>query len=179
MELAWTIVDSHVARVLVACTPKGVCAVLLGECDDELVHQLRGAFPQSSLIRDKTAVETWTDDVINHVQDTPPFPHVPLDHQCTPMDLRVREALCQIPRGQTRTYGQIASLIGMPRAARAVGRACARNTLAVMVPCHRVLPKAGGLGGYRWGARRKAFLLAREAKPPAQRRPMAYSSWSM
>ncbi|MGI9330062.1 MAG: methylated-DNA--[protein]-cysteine S-methyltransferase [Gammaproteobacteria bacterium] len=82
----------------------------------------------------------------------------------TPFQQRVWRALRRIPRGVTRTYGQVAADIGQPRAARAVGRAVAANPLAVLVPCHRVLPVAGGTGGYRWGAERKSALLAAEAR---------------
>jgi len=80
----------------------------------------------------------------------------------TDFQQRVWRALQRIPRGATRSYGQVAAEIGQPRAARAVGRAVAANPLAVLVPCHRVLPVAGGTGGYRWGAERKSALLAAE-----------------
>jgi len=87
---------------------------------------------------------------------------IPLDIRGTAFQQRVWAALRVIPLGETRTYGEIAAAIGAPRAVRAVAIACAGNPAAFVVPCHRVLPKDGGIGGYRWGAERKRRLLARE-----------------
>jgi AraC family transcriptional regulator of adaptative response/methylated-DNA-[protein]-cysteine methyltransferase len=88
---------------------------------------------------------------------------VPLDVGGTAFQRRVWEALQRIPRGSTRTYGEIAREIGRPTAARAVAGACADNRVAVVIPCHRVVREDGGLGGYRWGVDRKRGLLQREA----------------
>jgi AraC family transcriptional regulator, regulatory protein of adaptative response / methylated-DNA-[protein]-cysteine methyltransferase len=75
---------------------------------------------------------------------------------------RVWQALQTIPAGQTSTYGEIAVLIGQPKAVRAVAQACAANPAAVVIPCHRIVRSDGNLSGYRWGATRKAELLKRE-----------------
>ena len=72
-------------------------------------------------------------------------------------------ALRDIPAGERRTYTEVAAAAGSPRAVRAVGNACAHNTIAVLVPCHRVVRTDGSLGNYRWGADRKRELLEREA----------------
>lgn len=93
---------------------------------------------------------------------------LPLDLHGTPFQRAVWAALRQIPPGRTETYAEVAARIGHPRAARAVARACAANPVALLVPCHRVVPKACGgqvpaSGGWRWGADRKRALLAREA----------------
>lgn len=90
------------------------------------------------------------------------MPGIPLDLRGTPFQRAVWTALREIPLGRTQTYGQIAARIGRPGAARAVARACAANPVALLVPCHRVVPAAGGSGGWRWGAARKLVLLARE-----------------
>ncbi len=74
------------------------------------------------------------------------------------------QALREIPPGQTLSYGAIAARLGAPGMAREVGAACAANTLAVIVPCHRVLKKDGSLSGYRWGVKRKRALLEQEAR---------------
>lgn len=71
-------------------------------------------------------------------------------------------ALQQIPRGETRSYCEIAEALGQPTAARAVARACSQNPLAIVIPCHRVMGKNGRLTGYRWGIHRKQNLLAME-----------------
>ena len=73
-------------------------------------------------------------------------------------------ALCAIPPGETRTYGEIAAAIGRPGAVRAAGTACGDNNLAVLIPCHRVLRSDGSLGGYAYGTRRKQALLERESR---------------
>ena len=93
---------------------------------------------------------------------------LPLDLRGTPFQRLVWHALREIPRGRTETYAEVAARIGHPRAARAVARACAANPVALLVPCHRVVPKAGGrsgppaAGGWRWGGARKRDLLVRE-----------------
>ena len=89
---------------------------------------------------------------------------LPVDLRGTAFQRRVWKALQRIPRGSTRTYSEIAAAIGQPTASRAVARACATNPLALIVPCHRVVPAAGGTGGYRWGRERKARLLRLEAE---------------
>ena len=87
---------------------------------------------------------------------------VPLDLRGTAFQLRVWRALREIPRGQTRSYAEIAARIGRPAASRAVARACAANPVALLVPCHRVVRATGEVGGYRWGVARKERLLAVE-----------------
>ena len=89
---------------------------------------------------------------------------LPLDVQATAFQWQVWQALASIPYGETRTYSDVASSIGKPRAVRAVARACASNPVALAIPCHRVVPAAGGEGGYRWGVNRKKALLRREGR---------------
>jgi len=90
---------------------------------------------------------------------------LPLDVRATVFQRRVWQHLMTIPRGETRTYSQVAEAIGEPRSARAVANACAANPVALAVPCHRVIRQDGGLGGYRWGLERKAALLEEESRP--------------
>jgi AraC family transcriptional regulator of adaptative response/methylated-DNA-[protein]-cysteine methyltransferase len=89
-------------------------------------------------------------------------PSLPLDIRATAFQRQVWEALQTIPRGETRSYGEVARTIGTPKASRAVARACATNPVAVAIPCHRVIREDGALGGYRWGNQRKQRLLAME-----------------
>jgi len=163
MRVRYTIVDSALARVLVAATDAGVCAVALGGDDAALAAELRADFPRATLARDDQALRPWADPVIACVEGTSPGLALPLALHGTAFQLAVWEALRRIPPGQTRSYAQVAAAIGRPTAARAVARACASNRAAVVVPCHRVVPAAGGTGGYRWGEQRKAELLKREA----------------
>ena len=91
---------------------------------------------------------------------------LPLDVRGTAFQQRVWDALRAIPPGQTASYAQIAARIGSPKSVRAVAQACAANTLAVAIPCHRVVRSDGALSGYRWGVARKRALLSREGKQP-------------
>lgn len=88
---------------------------------------------------------------------------IPFSLKGTPFQIKVWEALLQIPRGETRTYADIARAVGSPKAVRAVGSACGKNKIAFLIPCHRVVASDGKLGGYRWGLERKKAMLAWEA----------------
>jgi len=153
---------SPVGRVLVAATERGVCAVLLGADDAEVEAALRRELPEAQIEQGGADLRAWVREVLRRAAGRPPRRELPLDTPATDFQRRVWEALAAIPRGESRTYGAVAAGIGRPGAARAVAAACAANRLAVVVPCHRVLPAAGGVGGYRWGADRKSALLAAE-----------------
>ncbi len=103
--------------------------------------------------------------ILAQMTEHPVALELPLDVRATAFQRRVWEALRRIPRGQTRTYSQIAHEIGQPTAVRAVARACATNPVAVVVPCHRVIGSDGTLTGYRWGVERKKKLLELESVP--------------
>ena len=103
--------------------------------------------------------------ILAQMTEHPVALELPIDVRATAFQRRVWEALRQIPRGQTRTYSQIAQEIGQPTAVRAVARACATNPVAVVVPCHRVIGSDGTLTGYRWGVERKKKLLELEHAP--------------
>jgi AraC family transcriptional regulator of adaptative response/methylated-DNA-[protein]-cysteine methyltransferase len=154
-----TIVDCALGRLLVAATPRGVCAVRLGLSDDGLVRDLRREFPSARFDDAPAPKAAWVRAIVARVDGSPRVADVPLDVQGTAFQWRVWRALQAIPRGETRTYAEVADAIGQPRAIRAVARACATNPVALVVPCHRVVPKSGGTGGYRWGVRRKQRLL--------------------
>jgi AraC family transcriptional regulator, regulatory protein of adaptative response / methylated-DNA-[protein]-cysteine methyltransferase len=149
--------------VLVAATEKGICEVWLGDNAATLTKRLEAAYPQAKL----TAHDPKMSDLIGKVVELVVRPTMkialPLDLNGTAFEMRVWETLRRIPVGQTMTYGQIAEAIGHPGAARAVGRACAQNHAAVVVPCHRAIGADKSLRGYRWGLARKRRLLEREA----------------
>jgi len=167
LALRYGIIDSPLGRLLVAATPRGVCAVTMGASDDELERALRAEYPAAAVERGGTAIEKWARRVLDHLEGRRPRLELPLDIQATAFQWQVWTALAEIPYGETRSYGEVARALGRPRAARAVARACASNPVALAIPCHRVVPAAGGVGGYRWGAGRKKALLARE-KPPVK-----------
>src|SRR5262245_66329940 len=93
----------------------------------------------------------WVKAVLDGLKGNEPSAELPLDVQATAFQWRVWQELRKIPRGATRSYGQIAQAVGRPGAARAVGQACNRNPVALVIPCHRVVAGDGALGGYRWG----------------------------
>jgi len=166
VAITYAIVDSVLGRLLVAATARGVCAVKLGASDRALKSDLTAEFP-GAVVRPGPLPERWARVIAAAVDGRPATtPDVPLDVQGTAFQWTVWTALQTIPAGETRSYGEVAAGIGRPRAVRAVARACASNPVALVVPCHRVVPAAGGTGGYRWGAERKAKLIAREAAAP-------------
>lgn len=144
-------------RVLLAATDAGVCAVSLGDADEPLETWLREEFPAAELVRDDAGLAAWLTAAVG------PHPNLPLDLRGTAFQRRVWDELRKIPRGETRTYGQVAAALGVPDAVRAVARACATNPASLVVPCHRVVGADGSLRGYRWGVGRKQELLDREA----------------
>ena len=167
MRIAYAIVDSanaSLGRLLVAATTRGVCAVAMGSSDAELTRALSREYPSAAITADEGALAQWTRAILAHLEGRQPRLDLPLDVQATAFQWQVWEALAAIPYGETRTYAEVAEAIGKPSAARAVARACATNPVALAIPCHRVVPAAGGHGGYRWGVERKKTLLKEEVR---------------
>jgi AraC family transcriptional regulator of adaptative response/methylated-DNA-[protein]-cysteine methyltransferase len=160
--LSYTLTSSPLGRLLVASSTRGICRVALGNRDAALRRQLADEYPKATLVRDDAGLRTVVNEVIAATRGSEGATALPLDVAGTVFQQRVWRALRQIPRGETRTYGQIAAAVKRPKAARAVANACARNRIAVVIPCHRVVRGDGGLGGYRWGVKRKAQLLDAE-----------------
>lgn len=155
--------ECSLGSILVAASEKGICAILLGDDPDILVHDLQDRFPQAFLIGGDTAFEQWMAKVVGFVDAPQLGLDLPLDVRGTAFQQRVWQALGEIPIGSTASYAQIAQRIGSPKAVRAVAQACAANRLAVAIPCHRVVRNDGTLSGYRWGVERKRALLEYEA----------------
>jgi AraC family transcriptional regulator of adaptative response/methylated-DNA-[protein]-cysteine methyltransferase len=163
--IRFTIVDSPnraLGRLLVAATDRGVCSVAMAASDGDLVQLLAREYPAATIVSDPGALAAWTRAIVAHLAGRQPRLELPLSVQATAFQWRVWQALTDIPYGETRTYADIAAAIGRPKAVRAVARACASNPVALAIPCHRVVPAAGGVGGYRWGAERKRSLLEQE-----------------
>jgi AraC family transcriptional regulator of adaptative response/methylated-DNA-[protein]-cysteine methyltransferase len=147
---------------LVAATHKGVCAVKLGHNPAELAHLLAEEFPAAELARGP--MPDLKAKVLGFIAGESSLARVPLDIRGTVFQRRVWEELRRIPRGETRTYSEIAQAIGAPAAVRAVGSACGANPVALVVPCHRAVRTDGGLGGYAWGVATKKRLLEIEKR---------------
>jgi len=161
--IRYTLIDTALGRLLVACTARGLCSIALGDSDEQLADVLRREFPRATLQRDDERLGALCRALVPLAEGRGEPPDVELDVRASAFQWRVWRALREIPRGRTASYGEIAARIGRPTAARAVARACASNPVALVVPCHRVVRADGGDGGYRWGAARKAALLRREA----------------
>lgn len=154
--------ECSLGAILVAATDQGVCAILLGDDADVLVRDLQDRFPRADLIGANAMFEQTVARVVGLVEKPAQGLALPLDVRGTAFQLRVWQALREIPAGSTASYSEIAERIGAPRAARAVAQACATNVLAIAIPCHRVVRRDGALSGYRWGVARKCALLERE-----------------
>ena len=173
ITIRFAIVESPnpaLGRLLVAATPRGICAVAMAASDGDLMRLLAREYPAATVVADAGALATWTRAILAHLAGRQPRLDLPLDIQATAFQWQVWQALAAIPYGETRTYGEIAAAIGRPQAVRAVARACASNPVALAIPCHRVVPAAGGEGGYRWGAERKKALLNGERAERAEGR---------
>jgi AraC family transcriptional regulator of adaptative response/methylated-DNA-[protein]-cysteine methyltransferase len=162
-SIGFTTVRCRLGWLLVAATAKGVCAVKLGAGQAAVEADLRREFPAALVSADRFVQRDWVTALLDSLDGHAPTVELPLDVRGTAFQWRVWRALQQIPPGETRSYSDLARAIGRPAAVRAVARACATNPVCLVVPCHRVIAKNGGLGGYRFGTRRKAQLLAGEA----------------
>lgn len=162
-KIRFAIAQCSLGAILVAQSPRGVCAISLGNDPDLLARQLQDSFPSAELIGADADFEQLVARVVGFVEAPGVGLDLPLDIRGTAFQQRVWQALREIPAGQTQSYREVAERIGMPKAARAVALACAANKLAVAIPCHRVVRNDGSLSGYRWGVERKQALLTAEA----------------
>ncbi|MEZ2345659.1 bifunctional DNA-binding transcriptional regulator/O6-methylguanine-DNA methyltransferase Ada [Terriglobus sp. RCC_193] len=162
-DITYAIGPSTLGMILVARSPRGICAILMGDTEETLLADLQQRFPRASLVPGDTAFSETLEKVVAWTEQ-PRHSHIdlPLDIRGTAFQQRVWQALQAIPAGETASYAEIAQRIGNPRSVRAVAQACASNALAVAIPCHRVLRSDGALSGYRWGVERKKELLRRE-----------------
>ncbi len=161
-RIVHTLRPCTLGTMLVAATERGICFVAFGDDEDALLDELAGEFPAAEIGPDTGILSGWVDEVVRRVEGRPPSRDLPLDVRATAFQRKVWQALTAIPRGETRTYAQIAAALGQPTAQRAVARACATNPAPIVIPCHRAIRADGGLAGYRWGVARKQRLLESE-----------------
>lgn len=162
MRIHYATARSPLGRLLVAKTERGICAVRLGDSDGALEKALRREYPEAEVRRDRDGLSQLVRRLVRHLEGRERRLDLPVDVQGTAFQYRVWEELRRIPYGRTRSYGEIARAVGQPGGARAVGHACARNPVPLVIPCHRVIRGNGDLGGYGLGVERKRALLARE-----------------
>jgi AraC family transcriptional regulator of adaptative response/methylated-DNA-[protein]-cysteine methyltransferase len=163
-RIGYTIAASPLGRLMVAATSRGICRVTLGDANAGLEADLRREFPRAELYRDDARLARWLRAIQRDLEGRAPCPDLPLDIRATAFQRQVWEALLAIPRGETRSYSDVARAIGHPKAARAVGTACGANPVGLVIPCHRVVREDGSLGGFGFGLHRKVKLLAMEKK---------------
>ena len=164
-RIDYTLITTSLGSLLVAATERGVCAVKLGDSEKDLENALKREYPAAELGRvdaSESALHAWTDAVVAVIEGHASRSDVPMDVQASAFQWKVWRELQRIPSGETRSYSDVATAIGSPRAVRAVASACASNRVALLIPCHRVIRQSGDLGGYRWGLERKRRLLEKE-----------------
>lgn len=160
VTIHWAVVPTTLGDMLVAATDKGVCRLSFAEGPEALARR----FPEAELTQGGAAFEALLAEVVASVEHPGDFAHIPLDVKGTAFQEACWAALRAIPPGETRTYAEIAAAAGNPKAVRAAGSANARNNVAVLIPCHRVVRTGGDIGGYAYGLDIKRELLKREAK---------------
>ena len=163
-EIRFAVGECSLGSILVAATARGVCAILMGDDPDALARELQDRFARAALIGGDAGFERLVADVVGFIEAPRLGLDLPLDVRGTAFQQRVWQALQDIPAGKTISYTELANRIGRPKSVRAVAQACGANTLAVAIPCHRVVRNNGALAGYRWGVERKRALLERERR---------------
>lgn len=147
--------------VLVAETNQGICSISMADTEEQLVESLRKEYPNAEIIKSEQVRDRLA-SVLGYFEGQ--LLSLPIDVGGTDFQRRVWAAISAIPYGKTKSYNDVATDIGMPKAYRAVANACGANPVPLVVPCHRVIRKDGGLGGYGLGIERKKYLLDMEKR---------------
>ena len=164
-RIEYALTKTSLGVLLVGATERGVCAVTLGDSETRLEEALSREYPAAERKRvgaGSSSLQAWVEAIVAAVEGVALPTDVPLDVQASAFQWKVWRELQRIPFGETRSYSDVAAVIGAPRAVRAVASACANNRVALLIPCHRVVRQSGELGGYRWGLERKRRLLEKE-----------------
>ncbi len=170
MTISWATANTPLGLLMMAATDRGLCSVQIGDDSIEMVAQLAREFPGAAITpmraergrKNAGQFAAWMQALKDHLSSVSLRLDLPLDIQGTAFQMKVWRYLMRIPAGEVQSYSEIARAIGKPTAVRAVASACARNRLAIVIPCHRVIRGDGGMGGYRWGLERKRSLIAQE-----------------
>ncbi|MCH8686069.1 bifunctional DNA-binding transcriptional regulator/O6-methylguanine-DNA methyltransferase Ada [Pedomonas mirosovicensis] len=158
------IVPCSLGLLSVAATARGICSMMLDDAPEPLIAELRQRFPLAQIVEGDGDFAALVEQAVRLVEAPGSNITLPLDVRGTALQQKVWAALRDIPPGETLSYAQLAEKVGAPKAVRAVASACAKNTVAVAIPCHRAVRGTGALAGYRWGLARKQALLERERK---------------
>jgi AraC family transcriptional regulator, regulatory protein of adaptative response / methylated-DNA-[protein]-cysteine methyltransferase len=160
IRYAWG--KSSLGEFIAALSDRGLVAFEFAPRSAHTIRALQERFPKVILSEDVVGLARTLAALARVVDRPREVPGIPLDIRGSDYEKKVWDLLRQIPPGTTTSYGVIAEKMGTPRDARDVTAAIAANTLAILIPCHRVVKKDGSLSGYRWGQNRKRTLLARE-----------------
>lgn len=175
LAIDYVVLQCHLGWLVVAATSKGVCLVAIADSREEARTIVGAEYPNATARNESKVLKTAVEHILAYLCAADKMLHqLPLDVRATAFQKKVWDLLKTIPTGETRTYSEIAEMMGQPQAVRAVARACATNPVALVVPCHRVIRTDGNLAGYRWGVKRKQQLLqleqARAANAKGKRR---------
>jgi AraC family transcriptional regulator of adaptative response/methylated-DNA-[protein]-cysteine methyltransferase len=166
VEISFAVTTTALGPMLLAATDRGLCFIQFGRSASTLTAELRREYPNASIApmaeEQRETFEQWMRALSTHLAGGRVDTGLPLDIRGTAFQTRVWRYLQSIPYGEVQSYAEVAAGIGAPKAARAVANACARNRLAIAIPCHRVIRGTGELGGYRWGLERKRALIDME-----------------
>ena len=162
IRYAWG--QSSLGAFIAAASQHGLLMVAFGMPEGSLVAALCERFPEACVDEDSVFMTRIVQELVELIEQPHSASLLAVDLHGSDFQRRVWHALRAIPAGETVCYGNIAAQLGVPKDAREVASACAANTLAVLIPCHRVVKKDGSISGYRWGVQRKRALLAREAR---------------
>jgi AraC family transcriptional regulator of adaptative response/methylated-DNA-[protein]-cysteine methyltransferase len=162
IRYAWSM--SSLGDVLVAVSDRGLVAFEFSDQRPATLDVLRSRFPEAAIVEDDAGLAVTVAKLMTAVDHPDRAVDLELDIRGSDEEKRIWNTLREIPAGETATYGEIAARLGSPRLAYVVAEACAANTIAILIPCHRVVKKDGSISGYRWGFRRKRELLSRERK---------------
>jgi len=157
--------DTPFGDCLIAESPRGICHVsflLQGQTAGDALEALREEWPRAKLRRDDTAARGLAAGMFMPPGAPARVPSLRVLVRGSTFQVRVWRALLRIPAGAVVSYGALAKSLDSPSAARAVGSAVAKNSIAFLIPCHRVIRETGVVGEYRWGQERKRAILAWE-----------------
>ena len=164
MKINYVMTDTELGKLLVARTRRGICSVTFGDNEVDMRLALEREFPNADIAEDNDGLRNAVESILWYLAGRTRRLVLPLDLQATAFQIEVWDFLRQIPYGETRSYAEVAEALGDRKKVRAVAQACARNRVAIVIPCHRVIAGDGGLSGYRWGIERKKKLLETEER---------------
>jgi AraC family transcriptional regulator of adaptative response/methylated-DNA-[protein]-cysteine methyltransferase len=172
IEITYGTARTPLGLLMMGATGRGLCFVQFGDSEAALRSALAAEYPKARLVPMENPpseeFRAWMDALNRHLEGVGPDVRLPVHVRATAFQMKVWKYLRQIPSGKVESYSEVARGIGAPRAVRAVAQACASNTVAMAIPCHRVIRSTGELGGYRWGLERKRVLIDNERQAQAR-----------